>query len=42
MYQQFDQLMRDVIEWKEKEDKSFMIVVIVECLDKKIKKKINN
>ena len=42
MHQQIDQLMRDVVEWKEKEDKSVMIVVIVECLDKKIKKKINN
>ena len=42
MHQQIDQLMRDVVEWKEKEDKSAMIVVIVECLHKKIKKKINN
>ena len=33
--------MRDVVEWKEKEDKSVMILVIVECLDKNINKKIN-
>ena len=42
MHQQIDQLMRDVVEWKEKEDKSDMIVIIIELLDKKIKKKINN
>ena len=30
--------MRNVVEWKEKEDKISMIVVIVECLDKNIKK----
>ena len=41
MHQQIDQLMRDVVEWKEKEDKSVMILVIVECLDKNINKKIN-
>ena len=39
MHQQIDQLMRDMVESKEKKDKCAMIVVIVEFLDKKIKKK---
>ena len=34
--------MRDLVKWKEKEDKGAMIVVIVECLDKNINKNINN
>ena len=39
MHQQIDQLMRDVVKWKEKENKSDMILVIVKGLDKNIKKK---